>query len=162
MSSPTEPQASSYPVLPRDLPPLRVVDQEGQPLLLQPVGISYPKPLRALLLVLPRQGARLVRRSYQGLQALRSDLLQLTGSRFLRFFGMQFLAYGLVAWNFRVLAKGLIGQTVLSDLLIAAMGYTIIKQVSEAKDWISRMGYILGGAAGSASSILVTKWFLGF
>lgn len=77
---------------------------------------------------------------------------------------MQAAAYALVCWNFRAMAKGFILQTVGSDLLIAALGYTLFEQIVEAtksKDKVIKTGYILGGAAGSVVSILLTKHFLG-
>jgi hypothetical protein len=81
--------------------------------------------------------------------------------RFCLFFAMQFVAYGLVTWNFRAIGKGWIGNVVLSDLLIAAIGFTLISKVAEAKDRAARFGYIAGGAAGSAASVLLTKFLWG-
>jgi len=81
--------------------------------------------------------------------------------RFALFFAMQFVGYGLVTWNFRAIGKGWIGNAVMSDLLIAALGFTMISKVAEAKDHPARFGYILGGAAGSAFTILLTRFVWG-
>lgn len=67
--------------------------------------------------------------------------------RFALFFAMQFVGYGLVTWNVRAIGKGWIWNVIASDLLIAALGFTLISKVAEAKDHPARFGYILGGAA---------------
>lgn len=81
--------------------------------------------------------------------------------RFLLFFWLQFVAYALICWNYRAVARGWVGNVVVSDLLFAALTFTLIKKVSEAKDRAAMWGYIGGGAAGSAVSVLLTKYLWG-
>ena len=81
--------------------------------------------------------------------------------RFALFFALQFVSYGLLCWNYRAVARGWIGNTVSSDLMIAALNFTLIKKVADAKDGAAMWGYIAGGAVGSAASVLLTKYLWG-
>jgi hypothetical protein len=80
---------------------------------------------------------------------------------FATFFCCQFLLYFIICWNYRVIAKGWVGQTVVSDLLFAAVNFTVIKKVAAAKGRLAMVGYVCGGAAGSASSVYLTKTLWG-
>lgn len=78
--------------------------------------------------------------------------------RFVKFFLMQFLSYGLICWSIRSVARGWMWNIVASDLLIAALSFEIISAVAEAKkDRTVRLAYMAGGAAGSVTSVLLTK-----
>lgn len=76
---------------------------------------------------------------------------------FFMFFFLQAMSYGLICWNYRAVAKGWVGHVVVSDLMFAALNFTLIKKVAEAKGWVAMAGYIAGGAVGSAVSVLFTK-----
>lgn len=80
---------------------------------------------------------------------------------FSAFFTLQFVAYGLMCWNYRAVALGWVGNVVVSDLMLAALSFTLMKKVSEAKYGSAMWGYILGGAAGSAVSVTLTKYVWG-
>lgn len=81
--------------------------------------------------------------------------------RFALFFALQFTAYALICWNYRAVSRGWVGNVVVSDLLFAALNFTLIKKVADAKDGTAMWGYIAGGAAGSAVSVLLTKYLWG-
>ncbi len=91
------------------------------------------------------------------MQGIRLIALQ----RFAMFFALQFVSYGLICWNYRAVARGWVGNVVISDLLFAALSFTLIKKVAEAKDGAAMWGYIAGGACGSAVSVLLTKYLWG-
>ena len=75
--------------------------------------------------------------------------------------GCQFLSYFIYSVNARALAQGRMAWTFFTDLIFAAVNYTIIKQVSESKSNMGRLGYVLGGAWGSLLAILLTKKLFG-
>lgn len=76
---------------------------------------------------------------------------------FLRFFGIQFLYYGLLTWNYRSIAAGFVGSVFVSDLACAAISFTLIKHIVKSESKVALAGYVLGGAAGSVASVLATK-----
>lgn len=79
-----------------------------------------------------------------------------TLKRFSLFFALQFANYSLLCWNIRVVAAGWVWQTMLSDLLVSALSFTLIQKVADTHGWVARLGYIAGGVAGSGVSVLVT------
>jgi hypothetical protein len=72
-------------------------------------------------------------------------------------FAAQCVSYGLICWNYRAVAKGMIPQVVVSDLLFAALQFKVLKRVAAAESNLAWAGYVLGGAAGSALSVYLTK-----
>jgi hypothetical protein len=70
---------------------------------------------------------------------------------------LQFLSFLVVTVNFRFLAKGNIGATVLTDALIAALGFTLFKLIAEANTPLEMVGYVLGASAGSAVGMCATR-----
>lgn len=85
--------------------------------------------------------------------------------QFSTLFAAQCASYALLCWNFRAVAKGLIGQTVFSDLLVAALSFKVLKAIMkdepENKSNWALLGYVLGGATGSAISLYMTKLIWG-
>lgn len=79
-------------------------------------------------------------------------------TRFAIFFALQFVAYSLATWDIRAMAKGLFWNSLIVNTLIAALSFTLIGKVAEAKDHPARFGYILGGTIGSGCTLLLTKW----
>ena len=77
--------------------------------------------------------------------------------RFWIFFFGQMALYGLIAFNVRALAAGNIPTTVLTDVLIASVSFTVIKRIGEAGKRVEFFGYILGGAFGSVIALWVAK-----
>ena len=79
------------------------------------------------------------------------------GREFLLMFLAQALNFALLCWNYRAVALGYIPTTVLSDFVIAAVQFKLIKRVALAQGNASFAGYVLGGAVGSAISVYLTK-----
>lgn len=69
----------------------------------------------------------------------------------------QFASYLLICWNMRAIAKGRIGQTVVSDILFAGINFKLFKRIQAAQTNLAWAGYAIGGALGSALSIYITK-----
>lgn len=80
---------------------------------------------------------------------------------FLKFFLIQFCSYTLLVWNYRVVAKGWLGQSVVSDGLISLYNFIVFKKIVEEKSRWAQWGYVAGGMIGSAAGIQMTKYFLG-
>jgi hypothetical protein len=70
---------------------------------------------------------------------------------------LQFLSFLIVTVNFRFLARGNLRATVLTDALIAALGFTLFKLIAEASTSLEMAGYVLGACAGSAVGMRVTR-----
>lgn len=71
----------------------------------------------------------------------------------------QALTYLLATINIRAAAKGKILPTVLSDFVLAAIVFWIIRAVAEAQSVGEFLAYVIGGGFGSAAAILLTrKW----
>lgn len=81
--------------------------------------------------------------------------------QFFLLFSAQFLSYALLCWNYRAVAKAIIPQAVLSDVMIAALSFKVLKSVQAADSDLAWAGYVLGGATGSAVSIYLTKLIWG-
>jgi hypothetical protein len=61
----------------------------------------------------------------------------------------------------RAIAQANYGATIVSDLMIAAITFKVIKKIGEAKDNWSYAGYVAGGAFGSVFAIYITKLIWG-
>lgn len=77
------------------------------------------------------------------------------------FFSVQFLNYGLLCWNYRAVSQARYGSIFASDLMCAAVSFTLIKRVTEAKSIAAMAGYVLGGACGSLLSVWITRTVYG-
>ena len=73
------------------------------------------------------------------------------------FFMCQLALYGLVAFNVRALASGNIPATVITDLLIASVSFTVLRRIGDASRRLDFVGYALGGACGSIIALLVAR-----
>jgi len=74
------------------------------------------------------------------------------------FFGLQFLFYLLVTVNFRAIAQARYGWTVLTDFLISAAQFWIIRRVgASAESFVALSGFVCGGAGGSSTGIWLSK-----
>jgi hypothetical protein len=62
-----------------------------------------------------------------------------------------------ITLNYRYAAKGHLVPTVLTDVVIAIIGFTLIKLVADATTVLEMAGYVLGGAIGSAAGMLLTR-----
>jgi hypothetical protein len=72
------------------------------------------------------------------------------------FFLMAF-SYTLIAYNMRVLAQGKYIATIISDGIIAIVGFTLLKSVQGAETWADLFFYSTGGMVGGASGIWLSK-----
>ena len=80
---------------------------------------------------------------------------------FLFFFAVQFLNYAMLCWNYRAVAQARYGNVFASDLMCAAISFTLIKRVAKTDSRAAMAGYILGGAVGSVVSVFVTRRIFG-
>jgi hypothetical protein len=74
------------------------------------------------------------------------------------FFLLQFLMFLLITVNYRAIAQARYGWTVITDVLISAAQFWIIRKVgSSAEDFLAWSGFVCGGAAGSSLGIYLSK-----
>lgn len=71
--------------------------------------------------------------------------------------GLQFLSFLIVTLNFRFCAKGRIGATVFTDVLLSALGFTILKRMITAGTGFEMAGYVVGSCLGSIAGMFITK-----
>lgn len=76
---------------------------------------------------------------------------------FAYFFAAQFLNYAIMTWNMRAVALGWYLSIALTDLVIAGIGFTMIRRVAEAHSPLAIAGYCFGGMCGSLAAMYVTK-----
>jgi hypothetical protein len=78
------------------------------------------------------------------------------------FFALQFLLYLLVTVNFRAIAQARYAWTILTDTLISAAQFWIIRKVGgSAESLVALSGFICGGAGGSSAGIYLSKKVFG-
>jgi len=79
-------------------------------------------------------------------------------------FASELISFFIVATNFRALAKGFIGTTVVTDGLIVLQN-TIIGKIfiehDKMRDGVSTLAFTMGGMCGSALSIVLTRYIWG-
>jgi hypothetical protein len=79
-------------------------------------------------------------------------------------FSSELISFFVIATNFRALAKGYILWTVVTDGVIV-MQNTLISKIfienEKARDGLSTLSFTLGGMAGSALSIVLTRYIWG-
>lgn len=64
-------------------------------------------------------------------------------------FVLQFLAYFIVTLNMRAVAEVNYVLTFITDLLIAIIGFTTIKEIINANTRREKIAYVIGGALGA-------------
>lgn len=70
---------------------------------------------------------------------------------------LMFIQFGLVTLNFRYIAQGHYLGAVLTDILIASLGWSLLKRVASADTTSERIGYVIGAALGSPLGIYLTQ-----
>jgi hypothetical protein len=80
---------------------------------------------------------------------------------FFLFFFVQLVFYFIFTINMRAIAQANYGATIVSDLLIAAITFKVIKKIGEATTNWAYAGYVAGGAFGSVIAIYLTKLIWG-
>jgi hypothetical protein len=87
-----------------------------------------------------------------------------SGGKFLFFFVSQYILYGLIVANTRAFTQALYCSTAITDGLIALQGFFTVRLIAkdENSDGIAPLlGTVVGGVAGSLSSIFLTKMLYG-
>jgi len=74
---------------------------------------------------------------------------------------LNFLAYLILVYNYRAVAQARYTDAVLSDMLIAGLGFSILKKVAAANSISERIAFVLGGGLASYCGIYVTKAVFG-
>jgi hypothetical protein len=80
-------------------------------------------------------------------------------ARSAKLFVLQFCMYFIVTLNIRAVAHLDYVMVFITDVLIATIGFTTIKEVIKAETRTEQICYVLGGAAG-AQVALVASFFL--
>ena len=81
-------------------------------------------------------------------------------SRAALLFCLQFFGYLLVTLNIRAVADANYILTFVTDILIAVIGFTSIKQVVNATTRVEQFAYALGGALGAQTALwLSSRYF---
>lgn len=83
---------------------------------------------------------------------------------FLFWFCAEFVVYALVVANGRAYNQANYGATLVTDMTISAFNFWFAVKFIEGKDnrtWPALLGCVLGGGAGSVTSIAVTKFLYG-
>jgi hypothetical protein len=111
------------------------------------LGRKWQRPKRAMGLIFPN------RTSVEIVPGIAMKQLH----QFLFFFGLQFLSYAVITWNYRAVAQARYLSIGLSDLVCAGLGFTAIKRVSATEGRAALAGYVLGGACGSILSAWITR-----
>ncbi len=74
---------------------------------------------------------------------------------------MNFTAYLLLIYNYRAVAQGRYIESIISDGLIAAMGFSMLKKIGAANTVEERIAFITGGIIASGVGIWITKFLFG-
>ena len=77
--------------------------------------------------------------------------------RCLVLFLVELVVFFVATLNYRFCAKGHITRTVFTDCLLAALGFVVIKLVSEAHTWQEMACYVFGAGLGSLAAMRLTK-----
>jgi hypothetical protein len=77
--------------------------------------------------------------------------------RELQIFGLELIAFLLLTVNFRAIAKGFVKTAVGTDVLIAAVGFTLTKMIADAEGLSEQVAYVLGAAGGSVLGMRLTR-----
>lgn len=67
--------------------------------------------------------------------------------------------YALVVANMRAVAAGSYPFTIGTDVIIAANGLFLTRAAVKADTWVEKVAYVVGGAAGSAGALWLSKHY---
>jgi hypothetical protein len=76
-------------------------------------------------------------------------------TEFILFFFIQFFLYFLLTCNFRAVAKGHYILTVITDIIISAVQFFLIKRIAESGTMFAFAGMVSGGGLGSVTGIYI-------
>lgn len=74
----------------------------------------------------------------------------------LHLFCMMFVQYGVLTVNMRAISSGNYLGLFLTDLVVAILGFTILKKVEQASTKTDMMAYALGGAIGAQAALFIS------
>jgi hypothetical protein len=83
---------------------------------------------------------------------------------FLFWFAAEFVLYGLLVANGRAYVQANYFATLVTDMIISGFNFWFAVKFIEGKDnrtWPALVGCVLGGGAGSLTSIALTVWVYG-
>lgn len=72
-------------------------------------------------------------------------------------FTAEALVFLLATINFRACTKGMLRLTVVSDMLIAALGFSMVRWIAEAGTVFEQVIYVAGAGVGSMIGMHLTK-----
>lgn len=78
---------------------------------------------------------------------------------FLLFFAIQFVHYGLRAWDYRVCAQARYGGIALVNVLCGVVSFLLIQRVAASDSLFALSGYVAGGAVGAVLATWAAKRF---
>lgn len=73
-------------------------------------------------------------------------------------FTTQVFMYGLITYNYRMIAQARVAESLLSDFIIGAVNFALIRKIASSGDQvIPWAGYAFGGVVGTYLGILISK-----
>jgi uncharacterized protein YebE (UPF0316 family) len=70
---------------------------------------------------------------------------------------LELVSFFVVTINFRACAKGKIGITVATDVMLAGLGFQLTQMIADARTVEERIAYVIGAALGSICGMRITK-----
>ncbi len=74
---------------------------------------------------------------------------------------LNFALYITLVYNYRAVAQGRYLDSRISDILIAIMGFTMVKKIALANSLLEQAMYVLFGGLASITGIWITKQVFG-
>lgn len=71
-------------------------------------------------------------------------------------FILEFFAFMIITLNMRAVSEGHYVLTFITDILVAFIGFTSIKQIVEASTRLEQISYALGGALGAQLALWIS------
>jgi len=75
-------------------------------------------------------------------------------------FIMTFIQYAVLTFNIRAVAVSNYFALAATDLIIAMLGFTILKKIEQAEGPIDMMGYAIGGTIGAQFAMFFGNYFI--
>jgi len=74
----------------------------------------------------------------------------------LRLAMLNFMSYFIITINFRAVAEANYLWTFITDIILACLGFTVLKHIQEANSKFEMICYAIGGAIGAQIAIFTT------
>jgi len=71
------------------------------------------------------------------------------------------LSYFMLTWDLRTVSQANYFYAAVSNMVIALLGFTVLKRIQESEGWWPRLAYAAGGTAGTLIGIYTSKVVLG-